>query len=366
LGTYPDVDFAVIGAGVAGLAIARSLIQKGKSVCLVDTRDIAAGASGTPLGLINPATGRYGSKVWEAENCLNAVAKDLQEVQSSAPNRFYKNTGILRPAQDEKMVRRMRENVDKNDWPEGWCSWLDEAEVKDINPNLNCMGGAMWLPKGLTVNVGEYLKAKAKFLTHKGLSVKTGRQYELSLDKGQPIFKFDDGDTIHANSVVFAAGYETSTSKYWAFLPLHSIKGQVATFTSPEADNFDYSLSALGYIASISDSRFIAGSTYEHHFDDLEPDKEGLKYLKNRLGGVYPALFEKARLISQWAGVRASTPNRKPFLGQHPEIKNFYVFTGLGSKGLMYSEYMGNLLCEHILDEKRIPENLNVDRIEPQ
>lgn len=356
-------DHVILGAGVAGLAIAKALQEKGRSVCLIDTRDIAAGASGTPLGLINPATGRYGTKVWGAEECLNAVTKDMEEIQEKSPTPFFKNTGILRPAQDKEMAERMHENVHKYNWPEGWCEWLDLEKVQEINPNIHCVDGAMWLPKGLTVNVEAYLKAKTRVLESRGLKVKTGKSYQIETGQETTVLKFEDGTEIEALSLIFTSGHETSDSKFWDFLPLHPIKGQVATFESPEADRFDYSLSALGYIASISNSRFVAGSTYEHHFEDIEPDEDGLNYLKERLGGVYPALFKNAATVAQWAGVRASTPNRKPFVGRHPEIDNFYVFTGLGSKGLMYSVYMAEILSDHILNASALPKEISVGRI---
>jgi len=59
-----------------------------------------------------------------------------------------------------------------------------------------------------------------------------------------------------------------------------------------------------------------------------------------------PELAERARLIDQWAGVRVTTPDKKPVLGRHPEINNLHIFTALGSKGLMY----GKLLAEHYAD----------------
>ena len=78
---------------------------------------------------------------------------------------------------------------------------------------------------------------------------------------------------------------------------------------------------------------------------------------------VYPSLFEEAKLIDQWAGVRASTPNKKPILGAHPEIENMFVFAGLGSKGLLYSVYLGKALSDYILHGSAIPKEVSVNRL---
>lgn len=356
-------DFCVLGAGLAGLSISKALLDQGASVCLVDVGEIASGASGTPLGLVNPATGRYGNKVWRAEKCLDFITRDLKEVQEHTPVRFFDKTGILRPAQDEKMATKMAENVTSQDWPEGWCEWLDKDEVMSINPDINCVKGGMWLPHGLTVNVPVYLKAKAEYLTTKGLRVLTNADYSIHERTNSYDLRFSDGNEIQTRSLIFTTGYETSRSPYWEFLPLHGIKGQVAVYKSPLAKEFTYSISALGYIASISGSRFVVGSTYEHEFDHVNPDIEGLDYLVNRMSKVYPRLFKESDLVEQWAGVRVSSPNRKPFLGRHQEKENMYVFAGLGSKGLLYSTYMADLLANFIIKGRAIPRDISLDRI---
>ncbi|MDR9416086.1 MAG: FAD-dependent oxidoreductase [Gracilimonas sp.] len=362
MSTSNHFDFVVLGAGLAGLAVAKTFFDAGASICLVDIKDVASGASGTPLGLINPATGRWGKMVWEAEKCLNSVAEDLQNIAAFSSRNFYKKTGILRPAQDKKMAKRMRQNVDDENWPAGWCTWLDKSEVHQMNPNLHCVEGAMWMPEGLTVEVPTYLREKSKLLAENGTLLKTGLGYEITESGNNFTLSFIDDTEIHADSLVFTSGYETSESNYWKYLPLHPVKGQVATFESPETENFTYSLSALGYIASISKERFVAGSTYEHHYDHLHPDQDGLKYLKKRLGNVYPSLFENAELVSQWAGVRASTPNKKPVVGSHPEKKNVHILTGLGSKGLIYSVYLSQLLWKTVTRQEPLPHMLSVGR----
>lgn len=355
-------DFCVLGAGLAGLAVSKNLIESGVSVCLIDIDDIASGASGTPLGLVNPATGRAGTKVWRAEECYSAVYDDLKKVQAHTDIRIFDKTGVLRPAQDEKMASRMFDNVNKYDWQEGWCSWLDQQEVKELNADVHCVEGAMWLPKALTVDTSAYLNAKAQLLSKKGLTIYTKTKYNLFKTEDGFNLSIPNSEDIHTKHVIHTAGAFTKDSPYWDDLPIHPIKGQVAIFESPRAKDFNYSISALGYIASISDTHFVAGSTYEHHYDHLDPDNEGLEYLTNRLSGVYPALFRDSKLMNQWAGVRASSPNKKPILGRHPEHTNLFVFTCMGSKGLLYSEYLGKMLTDFILKGSAIPKEISLNR----
>ncbi len=110
------------------------------------------------------------------------------------------------------MATKMEENVTSQDWPEGWCQWLDKSDIHSINPDINCVKGGMWLPHGLTVNVPTYLKAKAEFLSKEGLKIITKAEYSIQ-EKGSNFkLRFSGGDEIQAHALIYTAGYETSKS----------------------------------------------------------------------------------------------------------------------------------------------------------
>ena len=345
----PDhtIDFCILGAGIAGLSLADALQEHGYSVVVIEKYDIAAGASGTPGGLVNPATGRRATKSWKAEECYRAIRKNLEKVQAFSSANFFQNNGLLRPALTTKMVKKMRKQYDKTRWPDGWCIWLNEKEVKERHPGINCVDGGLWLPIGLTVNVDAYLHAYASYLRSKGVTIKT--RYEPTIKKMDGRWLATDKRFAQESThLVHTIGYATVSHGWWKYLPLEGVKGQVGKFrANKKLLSFSHSLSSLGYIARLNDGdTFIQGSTYEHNFDAVTTDKEGERYLRKRMARTLPELAERARLIDQWAGVRVTTPDKKPVLGRHPEINNLHIFTALGSKGLMY----GKLLAEHYAD----------------
>lgn len=354
-------DFCVIGAGLAGLSVAGSLADENAKVLVIDKNEVGSGASGTPLGLVNPATGRYGTKTWMAEECVSSIASDLERVQNQAPAVFFKKTGILRPALDEKIASKMQENAKNSDWPENRCIWLDAKEITTMDKNINCHTGGLWLPNGITVNIHAYLQAKAAVLENSGVHFKTNSL--AVVQKKDAYFEVDLGNNSKylAERVVFTMGIEALNSDFRDFLPLIPIKGQLVKFktdfTPPE-----FSISALGYLGTIEPGYFIAGSTYEHTFESAEPDEKGMKYIVGRLQKVYPKIFENAVPVKQWAGIRAGTPNRKPVIGEHPQIKNAFIFTGLGSKGMLYSSWLGKALCNHILNNTPLPHEVTLNK----
>ncbi|MGK7370024.1 MAG: NAD(P)/FAD-dependent oxidoreductase [Candidatus Halalkalibacterium sp. M3_1C_030] len=358
-------DYCILGAGLAGLSLADSLQSEGIKVCVIEKDGIGSGASGTPGGLVNPATGRRATKSWKAEACYDAIFQNLEKVSSYSDTVFHKRNGVLRPAITDKMAGKMRERYNETTWEDGWCQWMSEDEIKDKHPGITCIEGGLWLPVGITVDAGKYLKALSSYLKDQGVSIFSGQK--PIPERFTEYWGMDlDGQHIQAGNLIYATGYSTLSNKYWKGIPFNPIKGQVATFkyTSNEF-GFEHSISSLGYIANLTgeqENTFIQGSTYEHDFEDIQPSEFGRDYLRNKLKQTLPELEQDSDIIDQWAGVRVSTPNRKPVLGQHPEIENLYLFAGLGSKGLLYGKFLADHFVDHLINGSDLFEEITISR----
>ncbi|MBN2733226.1 MAG: FAD-binding oxidoreductase [Balneolaceae bacterium] len=358
-------NFCILGAGIAGLSLADALHERGYSVILVEKYDIGSGASGTPGGLVNPATGRRATKTWKAEDCYNAINLNLEKVQAVTEVPFFRNNGLLRPAVTQKMVRKMRNQYEKTPWPDGWCYWLSAKKIKEKHPGITCIDGGLWLPIGLTVDIGAYLQAYANYLRANGVTIQT--QCEATAEPNETNWQITDGESeFSAVHLVHTIGYASTSHTWWNHLPLEGVKGQIAIFRADKnLLSFDHSISSLGYLARFkTDNTFIQGSTYNHDFDDTEPDNGGEQYLRKRLARTLPELAEKAELIDQWAGVRVTTPDKKPILGRHPEIKNLHLFTALGSKGLMYGKFLAEHYADHLKNGTAIFKKVSIERFD--
>ena len=359
-------DYCILGAGLAGLSLANSLQQRGLEVCVIEKGEIGSGASGTPGGLVNPATGRRATKSWKAEACYEAISENLKKVSSYSETTYFRNNGVLRPAITPKMASKMRERYEETTWSKGWCHWLSEDEIKEKHPGITCVEGGLWLPVGISVDAGRYLLALSSYLQDKGVNIITGLDSEPVNSSRHWEIRHDE-DHVKAENLVYATGYGTLSIDYWKELDFHPFKGQVATFRfESEKLGFDHSISSLGYIANLSgknEQTFVQGSTYEHDFDDISPSQYGRDYLRQRLRRTLPELEEDSEIINQWAGVRVSTPNRKPVLGRHPEVKNLHLFAGLGSKGLLYGKFLADHYADYLLNDTRLFEEISIQRM---
>ncbi len=357
-------DYCILGAGLAGISLAYELSKENVSICIIDPDGVASGASGTPLGLVNPATGRYASQSWEAKLCYAKILSNLELVQNTSPVQFYKQTGVLRPAMEEKIAGRMKENFTSQDWPDGWIEWKNENEIQKFHPGITCVGGGVWLPIGLTVDISTYLKSFADYLSLKEIHQIYNAEYLIEKRNDYWELNFTNSNSIKVQNLVFATGSSTIKSGFWKGLPVHPVKGQLAVLEPESPLSFNHAISARGYMTSMNPNQFVVGSTYEHSFDHDNTDQQGLDYLLGRFRKVLPNLHDNSKVVHQWAGIRASTPNRMPILGKHPSHQNMFVFAGLGSKGLLYSAYLAECMKEFLVNNKELPEEISISRLE--
>jgi len=359
-------EYVIIGGGLAGISLASELLNRNHSICLIDSSKIAAGASGTPLGLANYATGRFAKPAWNAGQCIAKLRENLEYVQSNVPVQVFKENGVLRPAMTEKIALAMKEQLHEDSWPDNRTEWLTPSDAKNMNPYIQSDLGALWLPKALTVNVPAYLRGFTDLLTTRGLDLFENANYSYSKNKDGWQIKLSSADiAIQARRLIICAGYSSKKFAEFKWLPLTPVKGQLAIIKTKKKVSFGHSVSALGYIASLNRQEFVLGSTYEHDYDHENPDEFGLNYVTKRAKKVLPDLVAEAEVVGRWAGVRASTQNRKPIAGIHPHIDDLYVFCGLGSKGLLYSGYISELFANLLEKGKSLPAETSIKRVYP-
>lgn len=360
-----QVDVAILGAGIAGLSLADALLQKNKTCVLIDTQSPGSGASGAPLMLLNPATGRRAKMAWRAGESLPAIHSLLQRVQRHSPDIFYEENGVIRPALTKELAKDFRKAPTKYSWPDTeWIEWLEPDPFTKQYPEIPHHFGGLFVKKGMTVYGELFLTELSKLLVNIGLNIVTNRNYRLNPEQGSWKIIFENGRTISAKKTVYATGAFVTKSAYWKKIPMNIVKGQTATFHFNKPLDLKSSISSLGYLAFITSRPhlLVAGSTYEHHFSDAEPDGSGLEILKKKVNTVFPGMAERAVAVDQWAGFRVSTMDKKPVIGEHPDLKGLYLFSGLGSKGLLLGRYMAQLLADHITTQKPIPREVSVER----
>jgi glycine/D-amino acid oxidase-like deaminating enzyme len=359
----PDFDVAVFGAGIAGTAIANEMRKRGQSVLMIDP-NVSEDAPGPPGALVNPATGRRAKLTWQAEKCYDALKEQIEDICAVTGRKdLIAETGVIRPAINEKLAENFRDALTKYAWPEGWTEWLEEDEIREMNPHVAENHGGIHVKSGYTVFVDNYQNAYRTYLRLKGVQCRyEAAQYKRDPEKDQFILQFESGEQVTAGKVVMAIGYKIRENADWSFLPLNFVKGQIVHFEAEETLNWDHAISARGYSIRRGERELTIGSTYEHNFENLDISDKSYDQILKKLDLMLPKLTGKVRKVAQMAGVRVTTQNRLPVIGEHPDKSNLYIYTGMNSKGFLFSHYVSELLADQILNGNGIPDELSVKR----
>lgn len=358
-----DYYAAVFGAGISGTAITNELVKREKKVLLIDPH-VSENAPGAPAGLVNPATGRRAKLSWKSKACMSALRNLIDElIRFSGRDDLISDSGVIRPAINEKLAENFKESLEKYDWPDGWITWMKKDEIFELNPEIAPNYGGLFVNTGFTVFVDRYLNTYRKYLRKKGVDCHyESADYQFKGDENNFNIMFKNEDVFKADHVIIAAGQQTLFFEDWNFLPLHRIKGQVVLFEADSDLNWEHATSAMGYSQRRGKRELMVGSTYKHKFENLETTEEAYQQIKEKLKKMLPDIADRVTKKDQLAGVRVTTPNKLPVIGRHPEINNLCIYTAMGSKGLLFSQYVGSLLADHLVNDEPIPEELDTSR----
>ena len=220
-------------------------------------------------------------------------------------------------------------------------------------PNLTLPdeGGGLFIKSGITLDVKSYLEG----LWQTGL--RFGLQFHQKALTEESDFKRYD-------RVIFAGGLGVKKFPPLSDLPLTAVKGQSLLLKWPtNIPPLPFSLFSDGYVVMGKEGKTcIAGATFEREFKDDKPNTEvAYGLIKEKLLPFFPAL-NKAEILDCYAGIRAMPPTERafPYLGKVQE--KYWFVTGLGSKGLLFHGYLGDILAQAILADNPslIPPELHV------
>jgi len=326
-GTRPRV--AVIGAGIAGAALARAFDAGGLSCVLVEAAEPGAGGSGFPSSLVTPRLD-VGDRAIAA---LHAQALGRADALYAATPGAVHARGVLQLEQGERDAARFARVAGQPMWPEGAMVRLDAAAcAARLGEAPGC--GGLLMRDALSIHPRVVLEAWLARAERVRAEV---ARIERSMD-GWRLVDAGGGTIVEADAVVVAAGWGSAALA--AELPLSPVRGQadwVEGVGSPPV--------AWGGYASPTVDGLLFGATHERGETTVEvaagASARNLETLAARLPGLAARVAAAGRTRSR-AAIRATTPDRLPLAGE--TAPGLFVLTGLGSRGFCVAP----LLAEHV------------------
>jgi glycine/D-amino acid oxidase-like deaminating enzyme len=325
----------IVGGGIAGISTAIQLIKRGVSVTLVDPG--VNQSTAVAAGLINPIVFRRTTKSWRADDFIPYLKGFYQELEIESQTKFFHPL---------KIRRVFSSNQERNDWKKkqvrvDYQQFLEQINTPDDNYNLvACPFGSARLANCFWVNSLEFMRGGKSFIEKKGTWKNEPFQFPL-YDASSKTYL---GETY--TCVIFCEGYQVKNNPLFNSLAISPTKGQVLTIESPLIPE-DESLNRKCFILPLGEHRFKIGSTYEWENSDNSITEEGKQLILENLRVL---IEETPHVIGQEAGIRPTTIDRRPFIGEHTSFKGNYIFNGLGTKGYMIAPLLSQELTALLLD----------------
>lgn len=198
------VDALVIGAGVVGLAVARSLAQAGLETIVAEAQNgIGQGVSSRNSEVIHAGL-YYAPGSLKARLCVRG--KLLLYALCESHGVPYRNCGkltVANSAAEEAALRSLQQRAATNGVP---VEWLDAAQAKALEPALRCSAALLSPSTGVVDSHGLMLALQAD-LERAGGMVAFGsavRSAKLSADGGH-VVRLADGSELEAGILVNSA-----------------------------------------------------------------------------------------------------------------------------------------------------------------
>lgn len=323
---------AIIGAGLAGTALAYVLKRAGAESIIYEAEDeIAPGASGNDIGLINPRLSAF--RTPESDYYTSAFGLAVRTFDAMSGIN-WKRCGSLHFMNSEQKAKRFPQTLGNWGWPEEHMRMLSAEEASTF-AGVRVAQDALYLPDSGYISPRKICMAYAD-----GVEVKFGARVE-SLSE------------IDSDVVVIACGMGALGFEEAAFLPLQGVRGQVTQIHCEALSGLKANLCYGGYCSPALDGVHTVGATFQRWLDhsELMPEDDAANI--EGLRDLLPFDLGEVDVAGQRASVRCTTKDHFPIVGALPDTSNVYVSCGHGSHGVISSLAGAHLLADMILDRPR-------------
>ncbi len=344
------VDYIIVGLGLAGACLAMQLIKRGFRVVVYDLPGQNR-ASAVAAGLFNPITGKRIVKTWKADEIFSCLFEFYSGLEMELGTRFFYPTPLYTPF---KSVEEQNEWMGKSADPAFAKYILDITTQSTYGNEVRDPFGGILLSQCGYVKVNVLLESVRKILIQTG-SYRQENWDERKLIIAETEVGYED---LMAQKVILCTGIHLLASKFSIDLPLKPLRGEVITIKTSKALNRIYNRGV--YLLEQGNMEYKVGATYDLTGQTDGVSEEGKKELVQKAKDLLNVSFVVTH--QDW-GIRPSTVDRRPLIGEHPSSKNILIFNGLGTKGVSLAPYFSGQLAKYLSGLGNLDKEANISRV---
>jgi glycine/D-amino acid oxidase-like deaminating enzyme len=339
-----NIDFLIIGQGIAGTVLSHTLMEAECSVMVIDEYKPNS-ASRIAAGVINPVSGRRFTISWQYDDIYPVAVQTYRRLEELLKVPIFKERDIWNVLPSEQLKEAFMERT----------SGLAYMHVPETDPYerwLNQPFGAAVI-KGATVLLQNLLPAWRNYLKEQGALRE--ERFDVNALKISDRIQYKD---ITANHIIFCEGAATTSNPWFNTIPFLLNKGEVLKVRIPDFNTEDIVKRSITLVPQEKEI-YWAGATFAWDYKDELPTSDKREYLEAGLQQLLKVPYE---VLEQQAGVRPSGTDRRPIMGLHPEHPALGIFNGLGTKGTSLAPAMAAQFASHLLEDKPLWPEIDIKR----
>lgn len=345
-----QVDYIIVGFGLAGMAMANEMEKHAKSFVVFDHNPNRPGR--IIGGMYNPIILKRFTPAWKAHEMWQEskeVYKDLEKI-------FQKK--YIFPIE----VRRILQSTEEqNNWVVASDKAIMSQYMQTDIVHENIPGIKADFGFGILHNVGRVkgeilLEDYKKKLMAKGIfRNETFRYHELVFDENRVAYK-----DLQARHLIFSEGSYLPNNPFFDYLPMREAKGELLEIAVPGLQ-IDFTIKSGVFMIPYSDNTYMVGATYNWEDKSFEPTEKGKKELENKLQKFLERPYS---IVRRKVGIRPTVKDRRPLLGRHPKYPNLSILNGLGTRGIILAPALAKELYDHLEKGQDIINEMHINRFE--
>jgi len=377
--TCPHAEITIIGAGLAGLCTAWSLVQRGRKVRIVERACApAANGSGNRQGAL------YANPTLEATKQsrlhLSGMLFSQRWLAQLDPQRtLWDDCGVMLTAQSDKVRRRFDRIIASGHIPDSVLTPLTPEQASDV-AGLDIEQAAVLFPDAGWVNPAALCQQLA---SHPDIELLFDWPVDsLDYDEADQRWKLQgESQQLSAELVIIAGAADSLHFEQSAQLPLKPIRGQVTHAPVPASlPALKTVICADGYVSPPLAGQYCFGATFDIRDMDPALRQSDIEYNLKTLAVALPQLsaaLSEGPLAEGRVSWRCASNDYLPLVGQLPDQNAFttqyaklrsdarwpfdqttparypglFINAGHGSKGLITCPISGELLAAQICQE---------------
>jgi len=336
----------IVGGGLSGVVLAYHLVQRGINITLIDDQNNQS--SVVAAGMINPLVFRRMTKSWRVDEFIPYCEEFYASIEKQAQNQFFHPI----------IIRRFFSSIqERKSWElkqylPDFITYMDPLTTDDLsfndNETVNEFGSGR-VKKSSWIDTTVFMEGIRSVLSKSA----TIQNEIFNYENYNPQFLSYKNEAY--SEVIFCEGYRSLHNPIFSYLPIQPTKGELLEVHFPDLDTTE-SYNRKCFVLPIGQKQFKIGATYKWHNTDPEPETDAVEDLSNKIKYITNKEYTITMLIG---GIRPTTLDRRPIVGEHPKLKGNYFFNGLGAKGYMIAPLLAKEFCEHLID--KIPLNNEID-----